>query len=141
MNLVDWPLQEAFEADPDGGGVTCVSWGTARYAPPMLAVGCFSGSLALWRHAAGSKWKVRYVTLHYITLYYTALHYITASRSGGTPRAPSGRYVTLHYITSQPRALAARPRGREWKVRSPVERTRRVRESGPLHHFASPLGK
>jgi hypothetical protein len=74
MNLVDWPLQEAFEADPDGGGVTCVSWGTARYAPPMLAVGCFSGSLALWRHAAGSKWKVCYVTLHYIT----------ASRSGGT---------------------------------------------------------
>ena len=51
--------------------------GTLRYVTlHYIILYCIAlyHSLALWRHAAGSKWKVCYVTLHYIT----------ASRSGGT---------------------------------------------------------
>ena len=59
MNLIDWPLQEYFEADPEGRGVNCISWGTARYAPPTLVVGCASGSLRLWQYDATSRqWQV-----------------------------------------------------------------------------------
>jgi nucleoporin SEH1 len=46
LNLNHWPMSQCFDADVESElGVTCLSWCSGRFEPPMLVVGGSSGRI------------------------------------------------------------------------------------------------
>ncbi|GMI39022.1 hypothetical protein TrCOL_g10512, partial [Triparma columacea] len=60
LNLNHWPMSQCFDADVESElGVTCLSWCSGRFEPPMLVVGGSSGRITVWRFSDSSRqWHV-----------------------------------------------------------------------------------